>query len=104
MFGHVIRDARLAQTMSQKQAAAKLRISSQYLCDIEHCRRIPPGRLLGEFADVLHVDYDYLCYLIGILPADLCEHDVTPEEVSEAFHKMRLLLIGPEYTSEAVAW
>lgn len=95
-FGEVIAGQRKAKGLSQKELAARILkedgkpISPQYLNDIEHGRRNPPGtHLLKQFARALELPEEYLYYLAGELPADLRAVSPNPEQVKAAFSAFR---------------
>jgi len=75
-FGKVVSDARKKKEMNQKQLAELVlredgtSISPQYLNDIEHNRRTPSPEIIGQFAQVLEIDEDYLRYLANRWPAE----------------------------------
>ncbi len=52
-FGTAIRSIRLAEEESQIEFARKLKISSQYLCDLEHNRKIISPKKAKKFAEIL---------------------------------------------------
>lgn len=100
-FGGAISTARKAKMLSQKELAAKVKkddgqpISPQYLNDIEHDRRNPPSEdILRQFADLLDLDFEYLCFLAGQWPSDILEIKSEPEQVREAFNAFRKTLEG----------
>lgn len=73
-FGEVLAEARKRAQLSQKELAAKIKkengkpISPQYLNDIEHGRRNPPGtEILNQVAKVLRMDPEILYYQAGEL-------------------------------------
>jgi len=77
-FGRLIRQARIAKGLSQKDLAeAVLKengkpISAQYLNDIEHDRRLPPGEgFVMQLAKQLDLDVDGLLIAAGRLPEDI---------------------------------
>ena len=77
-FGKIISDARKAVGLSQKELAARIRkedgdpISPQYLNDIEHDRRNPPGEsMIEQLAKELQLDKDFLCIAAGAIPQDI---------------------------------
>jgi len=95
-FGQVIAQKRKEAGLSQKELALKIRkedgtpISPQYLNDIEHDRRNPPGgSLIEQFAKILDVKPDYLYYLAGDLPADLKRAHADEDRVAEAYSAFR---------------
>ncbi len=100
MIGHILRPARIQSGRTLTEIARELQLSVPYIRDIELNRRSPNGYRFWDFARVYGVSYDELCYMAGFLPADLVDHDVTTEEIEEAFHQMRLVILGPEYTLE----
>jgi transcriptional regulator with XRE-family HTH domain len=76
-FGSYISDARKKRGISQKELAALIlredgeAISPQYLNDIERDRRNPSSdHLIGQFAEALGLQIEYLQYLVGKLPDD----------------------------------
>src|SRR5919204_3004368 len=104
-FGQTIPEARRRAGLSQKDVAARLLkedgspISPQYLNDLEHDRRNPPAEhLLAQFASLLDVPLDYLCFVAGQLPQDLRQSSYAPEQVAVAFRAFRKSLSGPERT------
>ena len=97
-FGKIISDARKKAGLSQKNLALRIKkengeaISPQYLNDIEHDRRNPPGEyLIDHFAKVLDLDKDYLCLAAGTIPQqERRAITVTdPEKVVAAFKAFR---------------
>jgi transcriptional regulator with XRE-family HTH domain len=103
-FGQVVSGARRAAGMSQKELAGRIRkedggsISPQYLNDLERDRRNPPAEaMLRQFAAVLGLDPEYLCFLAGQFPDDLRQVDgaaAGPERVAAAFRAFRRTLRG----------
>ncbi len=88
-FGQIISDARKKAKLSQKELAALITkedskpISPQYLNDLEHDRRKPPGDILiRKFAKVLNLELDRL--LVFRVAADLYD-DVEDAEVDAKF-------------------
>jgi transcriptional regulator with XRE-family HTH domain len=76
-FGTIISDARKKASLSQKQLASKVKkedgkaISPQYLNDIEHDRRNPPGEfLIAQLARALDLPKDALMAAAGVLSAE----------------------------------
>src|SRR6266566_2963368 len=97
-FGQVIAQKRKEAGLSQKELALKLRkedgtpISPQYLNDIEHDRRNPPGEfLIEQFARVLGLDKDYLCLAAGTVPRQekRAIASTDPDKVVAAFKVFR---------------
>jgi transcriptional regulator with XRE-family HTH domain len=100
-FGQIIAEARKALGISQKDLAARIRkedgrsISPQYLNDIEHDRRDPPGELLiDQFAKHLRLSKQHLVAAAGRWPSDLRQKvaDADPKSVEEAFTAFRRIL------------
>src|SRR5438874_6160963 len=100
-FGRTITAARRQAGLSQKDVAARILkedgtpISPQYLNDLEHDRRNPPAEpMLAQFAGLLDVPVDYLCFVAGQLPHDLRQSSYAPEHVAVAFRAFRKSLEG----------
>ena len=95
-FGQTITAARRRPGMSQKDLPARIYkedgtpISPQYLNDLEHDRRNPPAEhMLAQFAGLLGLEPDYLCFVAGQLPPDLRQSSYAPERVAVAFRAFR---------------
>ena len=100
-FGEAITQARKGKKLSQKEvAAATLKedgesISAQYLNDIEHDRRNPPGEsIIRQLAETLELEVDYLFFLAGRLPSDVLELTQDREDISQAMKAFRRNLRG----------
>lgn len=52
-LGTTIRSIRLAEEKSQTAYAKKLKVSTQYLCDLEHNRKIVSAKKAKKFAEIL---------------------------------------------------
>ena len=52
-LGTAIRAIRLAEKESQTAFAKKLKVSTQYLCDLEHNRKIVSAKKANKFAQLL---------------------------------------------------
>jgi transcriptional regulator with XRE-family HTH domain len=96
-FGAYIAETRKALKMSQKELAALIRreeddepISPQYLNDIEHDRRSPSSdHLIQQFATALNLKTDYLHYLVGRLPEEIRQQNLSVKDVEKAFQAFR---------------
>ena len=95
-FGEAITQARKDKKLSQKQVAAGILkedgkpISPQYLNDIEHDRRNPPGEpIVRQLADALDLDLDYLLFLAGRFRSDLLETPRGQEDIATAMRAFR---------------
>ena len=92
-FGKAIAEARKSKQLSQKQLAAMIlkddgtAISPQYLNDIEHNRRNPPGEyFITQFARLLEVPEEYLYFLAHQIPPKYLRiAPSSPSQVLEAF-------------------
>ena len=51
-FAKMLKETRLGHEFTQKQMAAKINISHQYLCDLEHGRRLPSVTLTKRICSV----------------------------------------------------
>jgi len=112
-FGTFIRQRRKSLGLTQRQLAARVRfedghsISEPYLNEIERDLRNPPrAHIIQQFATAIEVSPDVLFFLVGRLPDDLQELDVTHEEVVGAFRAFRQALEktgdGSAYNRRAV--
>lgn len=95
-FAKMIADARKQKGMSQKDLTARIvkedgtPISPQYLNDLEHGRRNPPGpHMLKQFASELGIKYDVLSFAAGQYPEDVQREPHPPERVQAAFTAFR---------------
>lgn len=95
-FGQAITQARKDQKLSQKQVAAGIlkedgkSISPQYLNDIEHDRRNPPGEpIVRQLAEILDLDLDYLLFLAGRFASDLRDTSRDQEDIATAMRAFR---------------
>ena len=95
-FGEAITQARKNKKLSQKQVAAGILkedgkpISPQYLNDIEHDRRNPPGEhIVRQLSDILYLDLDYLFFLAGRFPSDVLEMARDQEDIATAMKAFR---------------
>lgn len=96
-FGQLIRQARLDKGLSQKDLAAALKkseggtLSPQYLNDIEHDRRNPPGSdIIGQLAKLLSLNEDRLMIAANRLPDDIRDLGLKkPEILEQAFREFR---------------
>ena len=95
-FGEAITQARKDRTLSQKQVAAGILkedgkpISPQYLNDIEHDRRNPPGEhIVRQLAKALDLNLDYLLFLAGRFASDLLDTPRDQEDIAMAMRAFR---------------
>jgi len=71
-LGSAIRSIRLGEEISQTAFAKKLKISTQYLCDLEHNRKIVSAKKAKKFAEILgHSPEQFIALAIQ----DSLEHD-----------------------------
>ena len=71
-FGAALRQARELAGKEQRQVAAELGISAQYLSDIEHDRRAPlSDEFIERAAGAVQVPADYLYFMARRLPPDI---------------------------------
>lgn len=102
-FGRTIADARKNSGLSQKELASRIvkedgtPISPQYLNDLERDRRNPPSeQMLEQFAAVLDLNREFLCFIAGQYPADLRSAQARvqdPARVEAAFRAFRRELL-----------
>jgi transcriptional regulator with XRE-family HTH domain len=52
-LGRAMRAIRLGEEESQTAFAKKLKVSTQYLCDLEHNRKVVSARKAKKFAEIL---------------------------------------------------
>lgn len=89
-FGAKVAEERKKLQISQKELAAKVEISPQYLNDIEHGKRNPDSDVLIEkLAKALHLDSAILYYLARRLPPIDVKAGVPDEKVVEAYAAFR---------------
>ncbi len=90
-FGTFIAETRKLKSQSQKELAAQLSISPQYLNDIEHDNRSPSSpQLIEQIAIALQMDPEYLSYLAGRIPEVVKEQKLdqaTFQKAMVAFRK-----------------
>lgn len=98
-FGEAITQARKEKKLSQREVAAGIRkedgvpISPQYLNDIEHDRRNPPGEfIIRQLSAILELESDYLLFLAGRFPSDLREMSRDQDGVTSAMKAFRSTL------------
>ncbi|HEX4210109.1 MAG TPA: helix-turn-helix domain-containing protein [Candidatus Binataceae bacterium] len=98
-LGKAIRERRRILRLTLRQLAARVRfedghtISEPYLNDIEHGFRNPPREhIITQLAAALEINHEVFFYLAGKLPPDLCEREVSNEQLEAAFHAFRLVL------------
>jgi transcriptional regulator with XRE-family HTH domain len=71
-LGKAIRSIRLSEEESQTKFAIRLNISVQYLCDLEHNRKVVSARKAKLFADILGYPPEQF---IALAFQDSLEHD-----------------------------
>ena len=71
-LGRTLRSIRLGEEESQTNFSKKLGISTQYLCDLEHDRKIVSAKKAKHFADVLGYSAEQF---IALAIQDSLEHD-----------------------------
>jgi len=92
-IGAKIAEARKAAGLSQKELAGKVKISPQYLNDIEHGKRNPGSEdLIEALSKALNLDAAVLYYLAGRLPSSHVTGGVSDQKVVEAFKAFRRTL------------
>jgi len=92
MIGAWLTEQRNAAGLTQKDLAARVGLSPQYLNDIERARRsVPPRSVLRQICDALGASYDEACVLAGRLPEDL----IGPSSVEPLTAAFRAIRDGP---------
>lgn len=94
-FAYRIRQARRDSGLSQQEAAERIGVSAQYLCDIEHANRTPANwNLVENVSKVYGLNADLLWFDLGLLPPDVKwdNPDATPEQIVAAYAAMRAVL------------
>jgi transcriptional regulator with XRE-family HTH domain len=92
-FGSTIAEARKKLQLSQKELAAKINISPQYLNDIEHGKRSPDSDMLIEnLAKALNLDSTVLYYWARRFPPSDIKQGVPQEKIVEAYKAFRKTL------------
>jgi transcriptional regulator with XRE-family HTH domain len=68
-FGEYLKDRRVDAAMTQKGLAQRLRVSPQYLCDIEQGHRRPTRAIVEEASLLLELDPYEAHWMADLLPA-----------------------------------
>ncbi len=93
-LGSAISEARKKKKLSQKQLADLLKISPQYLNDIERDRRNPSSdEMISQLASNLDLKSDYLHYLNGRFPEAERNAKVDPKQFEKALTAFRKTLV-----------
>src|SRR4051794_11261540 len=71
-LGSAIRSIRLSEGESQVAFAKKLHVSTQYLCDLEHNRKIISAKKAKKFAEILGHSPEQF---VGLAIQDSLNHD-----------------------------
>lgn len=71
-LGMAIRSIRQAEEETQVDFAKRLGVSKQYLCDLEHNRKIVSAKKAKEFAEILGYSSEHF---ISLALQDSLEHD-----------------------------
>lgn len=71
-LGKAIRSIRQGEGVSQIDFAKKLSVSKQYLCDLEHNRKVISAKKAKQFADILGYSAEQF---IALAFQDSLEHD-----------------------------
>lgn len=71
-LGLAIRSIRLCEGESQTSFAKKLKVSSQFLCDLEHNRKIVSAKKAKKFAEILKHSQEQF---IALAIQDSLDHD-----------------------------
>ncbi|MCW8416907.1 helix-turn-helix domain-containing protein [Fluoribacter dumoffii] len=71
-LGKAIRSIRQAEAESQILFAKRLGVSKQYLCDLEHNRKIVSAKKAKQFAEILEYSIEQF---IALAIQDSLEHD-----------------------------
>jgi transcriptional regulator with XRE-family HTH domain len=86
-FGSFIAETRKSKNQSQKELAAQINISPQYLNDIEHDKRSPSSpQLIQQITAALQIDSEYLSYLAGRI-----SEEVKDQKLDQATFKKAML-------------
>lgn len=96
-LGRLIYIERRRRELSQKDAAALLGVSAQYLNDIEQDKRQPTKpETLQTIADTFQVPLDVVYFTVGKLPPDIVPDEYTADQILRAFGAMRRVLNNQE--------
>jgi len=71
-LGTSLRAIRLSEEESQTAFAKKLKVSTQYLCDLEHNRKIVSAKKAKKFADILGYSPEQF---VALAIQDSLDHD-----------------------------
>src|SRR3990167_3332457 len=71
-LGRTLRSIRLSEGESQTDFSKKLKVSTQYLCDLEHNRKIVSAKKAKHFAEILGYSIEQF---IALAIQDSLEYD-----------------------------
>ena len=71
-LGMAIRSIRLCEGISQTAFAKTLKVSTQYLCDLEHNRKVVSARKAKKFAEILGYSPEHF---VALAIQDSLDHD-----------------------------
>lgn len=70
-LGRLIKSLRISFGWQQKDLAEKLDISTNYLCQIETCKRLPSADIVERVAKEFNISKDALNFLSTDIPGEL---------------------------------
>jgi transcriptional regulator with XRE-family HTH domain len=85
--------------LSQKELAGILKLSQQYINDLERGRRNPSNAVLQKLVQSTGLDRDYLYWLTGRFSPDLTSMVVDADTLAKALGEFRTALAEAERTS-----
>lgn len=101
------RHFRLADVVGQLHKTNGQPISLAFLSAIEHGQRVPPTRLIPQFAQTLKLPEDVLYFALGLIPPDIHEMGVTQQQIISAFQVLRQMptnnTCNPEHQTGEIA-
>ena len=89
-LGTAIRLHRKAHILGLREVARRAGLNHGYLSRIERGEQHTTAHpFLRRVAEVLSIEYDWLCYLAGVLPQDVAKRQYSQQEWMAAMARLR---------------
>lgn len=89
-------------SMQQRELAQAVGVTPGYVSDLMANKRSPSVEVAGRIGQVLNIPSDLVWFSLGLLPPDMRNHDVSAEDVLEAFEAMRHRLATGQFLTISV--